>query len=99
MRNINDIREAIGIIYRCALMYESNLADKNLIFITDSNDDSAGFEAQFMRHNFKHLTGSATANTDAEVFYNRAIENRLHPDNIILSADGTSSRILRMEIC
>jgi hypothetical protein len=75
-------------------MYENNLADKSLIFVTDSNDNSAGFEAHFMRQNFKHLTGSATASIDAEVFYNRALENRLQLDNILLSTDGTSSRKL-----
>jgi len=94
LRNITDKKEAIGIIYRCALIYERNLADKCLIFVTDSKDNSADFEAQFKRNNFKHLTGSATANTNPEVFYSRAIENRLQPDDILLSADGTSSRKL-----
>ena len=91
MRNVTDKKEAVGIIYRCALMYESNLADKCLFFITDSKDKSADFEAQFKRSNFKHLTGSAIASIDPEVFYSRALENRLQPDNILLSADGTSS--------
>jgi len=94
LRNVTDKKEAIGIIYRCAIMYERNLADKRLIFVTDSKDNSADFEAQFKRNNFKHLTGSATANTSPEVFYDRAIENRLQPDDILLSADGTSSRKL-----
>ena len=94
MRNVTDKKEAVGIIYRCALMYENNLADKCLIFVTDSKDNSADFEAQFKRSNFKHLTGSAIANIDPEVFYSRAIENRLQPDSIQLSTDGTSSRKL-----
>jgi hypothetical protein len=72
-------------------MYESNLADKCLIFVTDSKDNSADFEAQFKRSNFKHLTGSTTDKIDPDVFYRRAIENRLQPDNILLSSDGTSS--------
>ena len=72
-------------------MYDENLADKCVLFVTDSKGNSADFEAQFMRHNFKHLTGSAAVNIDPEVFYNRAIENRLQPNNIVLSPDGTSS--------
>ena len=90
MRKITDIKEAVGIIYRCALMYENNLAEKSLIFVTDSKDNSADFEAQFKRSNFKHLTGSAVTSIDPEVFYGRAVENRLQPHNILLFVSNWS---------
>jgi len=94
VRNISDKKDAVNIIYKCALMYERNLAEKCLIFVTDSNESTADFEARFKRNNFKHLTGSAVANIDPEVFYNRALENRLQLNDILLSSDGTSSRKL-----
>ena len=81
--------EALSIIHSCSKEYKRNLANKCLLFITTRNADTVFFEAAFMPHNFKHLTGIITKLSGLD-FYNLAVKNRLSPREIILANDGTT---------
>jgi len=65
-----------------------NLAHKSVLFVTDSQDNSSGFEALFMPNNFKHLTGVAKDNINPVVFYNRAIGRKLSTRDITFDERG-----------
>lgn len=88
MRRYKSKDEIIKIVVECALLYKENLTYKTVLFVTDSTDNKSGFEALFMPHNFKHLTGVAKNNIDPLVFYNRAIGRKLSTNDIAFDERG-----------
>ncbi|MDR2589607.1 MAG: hypothetical protein LBC71_01270 [Oscillospiraceae bacterium] len=88
MRGFRTKIEVLRIIIECAALYDNNLAHKKILFVTDSPNNKSDFEALFMPHNFKHLTGAGKKNIDALVFYKRALDKRLGVDDIIIDNRG-----------
>ena len=88
--------EALRVIFECAVLYNDNLAGKNVLFITTTPDNkTAGFETLFMPHNFLHLTGISTKH-NAELFFRAALNRRLSVNDISLALDGTTD--LKLDI-
>jgi len=88
MRKFRSKVEVLRIVLDCAALFEKNLSHKHILFVTNSNDNAAGFESLFMPHNFKHLTGAGRKDIDSVVFYNRAIEKRLGVEDIVIDKRG-----------
>ena len=83
-------KEAVGIIHKCAALYNENLSGKNVLFVTIGKDSNvACFEALFRKQNFMHLTG-VKSNMNSEFFYKAALNQRLSPSNISFDSGGTS---------
>jgi len=88
MRRFKNKDDMLRVVVNCALLYEKNLAYKTVLFVTDSKENTADFEALFMPQNFKHLTGVAETNINPVVFYNRAIGGKLSARDITFDARG-----------
>jgi hypothetical protein len=88
MRGFRSKVEVLRIIFDCAALFEKNLAQKYVLFVTDSPNNTSDFESLFMPHNFKHLTGAGKKNMDAMVFYKRAIDKRLGTEDILIDQRG-----------
>ena len=82
-------KEAVGIIHRCAALYDKNLAGKNVLFVTIKDSSVACFEALFRTQNFMHLTGVKSM-MNSDFFYKAALNQRLSPSNISFDSGGTS---------
>ena len=82
-------KEAVGIIHKCAALYNENLCGKNVLFVTTKDGNAACFEALFRTQNFMHLTG-VKSNLNSEFFYKAALNKRLSPANISFDSGGTS---------
>ncbi|GHV34678.1 hypothetical protein FACS1894187_05770 [Synergistales bacterium] len=87
--------EATRIIHSCALLYLYNLSCKNIMFVSNNNNQSAYFESSFLPHNFLHLTGVSltpdkTIGLDKSTFLQFAAEDRVSPNHINFATDGTT---------
>lgn len=85
--------DALKIVLEAAGSYENNLANKNLLFISqDKHRRIDSYEVTFHRNNFLHLTGLKVTDESitAPVFYQRCIDKRLSLDDFELSPDGTT---------
>lgn len=94
-----DKREALGIIFRCADLYEQNLCNRMLLIISANSSMNKTFatEIQFDRTNFMHLTGVKFKDgkrLPPDTFYTLCLSKRLTIDNFELSNDGTTVRKL-----
>jgi len=79
--------EAIKKIRECAILYNENLVNKNVLFITGSDDKISYFETVFLARNFLHFTGRKTS-LSSTLFFRAAVNNKLSVNDIIISADG-----------
>ncbi|GHS97179.1 hypothetical protein AGMMS50276_16790 [Synergistales bacterium] len=91
--------DAIGIVHRCALLYQNNLSYKNILFISDNNNKSVYFESSFLPQNFLHLTGVAlkpdkSVGLDKSSFLQFILESRISPNHINFAPDGTTEKKL-----
>lgn len=96
-----DKKEALGILFRCADLYEQNLRDRMLLIISSNNSKNKVFatEIQFDRTNFMHLTGVKFENTDRispDSFYTLCLSRRLRTEQFDLAPDGTTVSKLRI---
>ena len=81
--------EAIIKIHQSAVIYKENLLNKNILFLSISNNKSYYFEGAFFDNNFKHLTG-VEGGLEPSLFFNAALNNRLSKSDIVFKKDGTS---------
>ena len=84
---------AIRTIVSCAKQYDTNLRNKNLLFLFANNDNSVSyFEALFLRRNYMHLTGiePVSNNMRATDFYDICLRGQLSPEHFDLCGDGSS---------
>lgn len=92
-----DKQKALEIIVSCAIEYEKNLANKNLLFISSDNHRFNYFEAKFLRTNYHHLTGTILKDhMSAGLFYKRCLNNRLSIYDFDIKRDGTT--ILKLTV-
>lgn len=86
-----DKQKALDIIVNCAIEYEKNLANRNLLFITLGDNRINYFEAKFLRNNYHHLTGTMLKDhMSAGSFYNRCLKNQLSIHDFDIKKDGTT---------
>lgn len=96
-----DKKEALGIIFRCADLYERNLCNRMLLIISCNNSGNRihATEIQFDRTNFMHLTGVKFENTERippDSFYVLCLSRRLRTEQFDLAPDGTTVSKLRI---
>lgn len=94
-----DKKEALGIIFRCADLYEKNLCGRMLLIISanSSMNKTYATEIQFERTNFMHLTGvkfKEGCRIPPDTFYTLCLSRRLSSDSFELAEDGTTVRKL-----
>lgn len=86
-----DKEDALRIIVKCAKLYNDNLKNKNVLFISQINKDRINLiECSFKKGNFMHLTGIHSNNISANLFYEKCINNQLSLDDFELKDDGTT---------
>ncbi len=89
--------EALQVIVYCAIEYEKNLANKNLLFLSTINNRFDYFEAQFIRSNYHHLTGTIlNDHMTPRLFYQRCLKNQLSIHDFKIKDDGTT--ILKLTV-
>lgn len=89
-------KEAIRILSSCALSYETELANKNLLFVFVKKSGKTGvFETTFLNSNFLHLTG-VISSVEPINFYNKCLNSKLTDKDIYFKKDGTTWRKLRI---
>ena len=79
--------EVVKLIHDCAVLYDNNLAEKNVIFATVHSNNISVFETQFRARNYMHLTG-VSSQLNSNLFFRAAFNNRLSTNDITLSPDG-----------
>lgn len=86
------IEQAIRIITNCAVTYQENLLDHNLLFVFGTQSNTNYFEAVFSDVNFLHLTGVVMKekNLSRSQFFDRCIRGTISPDDISISNIGTT---------
>ena len=92
MKNYNKA-EAIRIITTAAAEYETLMRDKQFLI---AYQDSSGFNYSivgFKAMNFKHFTG-VVSDLPSKVFYRRALEHKLSPDDFRFDLTGNAHRKL-----
>lgn len=91
-------KEAISIISKCALLYESNLCNKQLAFVyRNCNNLSEFIEVSFRSNNFLHFTGIETVQgTKANAFYRNAIDKRLKESDLVFKNNHTTEMKLQI---
>ncbi|MBQ9364782.1 MAG: hypothetical protein IJT82_03310 [Schwartzia sp.] len=88
--------EALGILSRCALEYDNELSNRNILFIyVDKRGQTNVFETTFLNSNYLHLTGIQT-NIDSVNFYKKCLNRKLTADDIAFKEDGTTWRKLNI---
>ncbi len=92
-------KEALGIIFKCADLYQNNLCDQMLLIISANNSMSKTFatEILFERTNFMHLTGikfEGGKYISPNTFYTLCLSRRLRVNDFVLAPDGTTERKL-----
>lgn len=93
--------EALGIIFRCADLYEQNLCNRTLLIISSNNSGNRviATEIQFDRTNFMHLTGikfEGKKRISPDSFYTLCLNRRLQSEQFDLAPDGTTVSKLRV---
>jgi hypothetical protein len=90
-----NVSEAIKIIHDCAVLYEENLSNNNVMFVTAVDSKASYFEALFRPENYLHLTGVDTG-LEAKLFFKSALSHKLSPSQISLKKAGYSE--MKLEI-
>ena len=87
--------KAVGIIHTSAVLYDTNLSGRNVMFVTAGSGIADCYEMLFMPQNFLHLTGMRTT-LNNEAFYRAALNKGLSPSSIEFDSGGTSE--IKLEI-
>lgn len=85
--------EAIRIITTAAQEYEALMRDKQFLIAYQDGSNVRYSLVGFQAHNFKHFTGVITS-LGAKAFYNRALDNKLSPNDFDFDRIGNSQRKL-----
>ena len=92
--------EALKIIFACAEKFETNLANKNLLFVcVDNKKKFHKLEVVFSRGNYLHMAGVKFKDgkkLSANQFYKLCLKKRLSINDFEMSSDGTTN--LKLEI-
>lgn len=89
-----DKTDALRIIIECAKLYELNLENKNLLFLSKVNKNKFNFlETLFVKGNYLHLTGIVIINDkiSPNVFYEQCLSRKLSVNSFKFKEDGTTS--------
>lgn len=90
-------RLATRIIVCCAREYHNNLENRNLLIVYGSPSKPDFFETIFLPSNFLHLTGVRSVSDkipSSNVFYQKAMNGILNPNDFTMSVNGTTERKL-----
>jgi len=82
--------EAIRIITRSVKLYKENLMGKRFLFVSDSSGYIKGYEVNFFKRNFHHLTGTKLNNCTVNEFFNKALSKTLKFSDFEFADDGTT---------
>ena len=85
-------QEDLNIIKQVAKLYQTNLLNKNILFIYLKNNKIEFYEVTFFKEHFKHLTGVKTKLNYYEFFY-RAIKNRLRIEDFDYKDSTTALKL------
>lgn len=92
-------QDALKIIFLSAETYEKELANNNILFVSQDKHRRLDFyEVTFERNNFLHLTGVKLVSDEvtASVFYQRCLAKRLSIKDFKFATDGTSELKLKV---
>ena len=83
--------EAVNIITSCAKQYNTNLENKNFLFVYNDNNTVKFFETLFLPRNYLHLTGiQLNSNIKSSDFYERCLNGQLSASIFDLYKNGTT---------
>ena len=88
--------EAIRIICSCAKNYQTNLENRNLLFLFAGDSSVQSFETVFLPRHFLHLTGAKVEGMSSVHFYNLCIDNKLSYDTFSFAPDGTT--VMKLDV-
>ena len=91
--------EALKIVLNCAIQFENNLKNKNVLFLYEKDRKIYYIETAFFSRNFLHLTGLRIANKytiSATEFYSMCLRKKLSIEHFELSTDGTTRQKLQV---
>lgn len=86
-------QEAIRIITDAAAKYDEQLCGRQFLVVYESSNGPESTVIAFYDYHFKHLTGAVTS-LSAKVFYSRALEHKLSPDDFSFDRFGNTQRKL-----
>ena len=91
-------KEAIGIISKCAKLYNKHLENQQVVFVyRDSNNHSAYTAVQFRSHNFLHFTGvTPRKGLNANNFYRYALNSKISEQDFSFNNNHTTE--LKLQI-
>lgn len=92
-------KDALNIVFSCAISYKENLAGRSLLFVTaDKHKVVRGLEVTFDSSNFLHMTGFKLSNKEigANNFLSMCCDKRLSETDFEFAADGTTEMKLRV---
>jgi len=85
------IKEVLLKLNQLAIQYETNLKDKNIMFIAGSKDNPTCLEVEFKVKHFQHLTGlSLNNNYGSKYFYSAALKNKMNSSQLVFHPQGTT---------
>lgn len=92
------IEQALATISRCAVLYEKNLVNMNLLFILNEGNSNRleTLETRFLAHNYLHLTGIETTIKSPNEFYELCLDRRVPLEAIAFKKDGTTKLKLQV---
>lgn len=82
-------QEAIKIITRCAKIYDAELNNKNILFVSQGKNSINYLETRFAANQFKHLTG-VFFNGSSQHFLRLCIDGKLSLKSFNMNPDGTT---------
>lgn len=91
---MNKKERDMHVLKECALLYKSNLMNKNLLIVSLYNKQFSLVSVEFNKNNYKHLTGVLT-NLSANKFMDALLGDRLSFDDWDYRNDGTSQLKIR----
>lgn len=91
-------KEAIGIISKCAKLYNTHLENQQVVFVyRDSSNHSSYTAVQFRSHNFLHFTGvTPRKGLNANNFYRYALNSKISEHDFSFNNNHTTE--LKLQI-
>lgn len=90
-----DNYQAIRIITQCAATYQSELNNKNVLFIYMEDNLPRVLECSFLPRHFLHLTGIRFSGSSSN-FLRLCLDHKLNPNQISLANNGTTEMKLQV---
>lgn len=92
-------KEALAVIFSCALQYKQNLVERSLLFVCmDKHKNVHCLEVTFDASNFMHMTGFKTEESGIRPlhFWDLCLDQRLAESDFEFSDDGTTQLKLKV---